>query len=355
MERISNSAIVFLAPLLGSCAGAFAIPHLRSYTAVTALFVLQGISMGMLDTGGNVIILALWRGSTFLNSILHALHFFFGFGALVGPLLVNAWLGFGHDRTSAWSGTGALIVPCCLGFLVLIARQQPKIVAESEGAAPPWNRTVLLSGFFLFVYMGAEVSFGGLISAFTEQWLRASEMDASNIAAVYWGMLSLGLFVAAALTSYVNHARYMAINLVVAVVAMVVMLLFVREQSRVTIGPWTWWCGVVVPTAFLGLAFGPLFPGMMLIAEERLKGPLSGRAASFMLVSAAAGEALLPVGTGVVYVHFEPIALCWTVLVLSSGMGVIFLASNASLLCSRGSGNEKSTSNSVAIEEGIDI
>jgi len=110
-----------------------------------------------------------------------------------------------------------------------------------------------------------------------------------------------------------------------------------------------------VPTAVFGFALAPLFPGMMLVAEELLKGPLSGRAASLIVVSAAAGEALVPVGTGAVFVNFEPIAFCWTMLVLSGGMGIIFLASSASLLCSRGSGHEKSTSDNVAIEEGIDI
>ncbi|CAK0910644.1 unnamed protein product [Prorocentrum cordatum] len=106
-----------------------------------------------------------------------------------------------------------LALACLLMSLQGVAMSDP----EGEGAV---SSVVLGSGVFLFVYVGIEVAFGGYVDAFAQErtWLGASKLDAAQLTSVYWGALCLGRLVAAAATSHVHHARYLAMHLVLGVV-----------------------------------------------------------------------------------------------------------------------------------------
>jgi FHS family Na+ dependent glucose MFS transporter 1 len=334
LEHTPNKAMVFFVPLAGACCGSLAIPHMTSFVGAGALFVFQGLSMGMLDTGGNVIVLAMWRNSKRLNGILHGLHFMFGLGALVGPLLVNAFRAMGYEGSSAWTGTGISLAPCCLCFLVLCFRPQPKMIKEAEGAASPWNRVVLLSAVFLFLYVGSEVTYGGFISVFLEQYAGIQNTSAAGMASLFWGMLSIGRLVATAVTPYINHAKYLLVHLCAAIAATAVLGVLAVEPARITMGTMGWWFGVVVPTAVVGFAFAPLFPGAVLVAEELLGGAMSGRAASFIVTAAASGEALIPLVAGAA-LPSHPNSFSWVMLCLSCAMLLTFVVNSARSLLGR--------------------
>lgn len=298
LEKVQNRAIVFLVPLLGACCGAFAIPYITTFVEAGVMFAFQGMAMGMLDTGGNVIMLALWRGSKYLNGLLHGLHFMFGFGALIGPAIVNIFRYAGFEGSTAWVGTGISLIPCCFGFAVLCFLPQPVMIKEEEGAASPWNRPVLLSALFLFVYVGSEVTYGGFITIFLEGHLSINSEAATAMASVYWGMLSLGRLVATAVTSHVNHTKYLLAHLFAGIAAMSVLGGVSTNPALIQMDGFGWWAGVVAPTAVVGFAFAPLFPGAMLVAEELLGGAMSGRAASMIVTASAAGESFFPIVTG---------------------------------------------------------
>merc|ERR1712187_1008516 len=146
-----------------------------------------------------------------------------------------------------------------------------------------------------FLYVGSEVTYGGFITIFLEGHLSINSEAATAMASLYWGMLSLGRLVATAVTSYVNHTNYLLAHLFAGIAAMSVLGGVSTNPALITMNSLGWWSGVVAPTAVVGFAFAPLFPGALLLAEELLGGAMSGRAASMILLAGASGESFFPI------------------------------------------------------------
>eukprot|EP00913_Durusdinium_trenchii_P016833 g15823.t1 len=160
VDRSPNPALLLLWGTVGSAIGAFCVPFLRHLPIAYISQSLQGLSMGLLDTGGNVLMLTVWRGSTHVNGAVHGFHFLFGLGAFIAPLCVSFVLRHDADAVQAWFVPVATYAPACVALLLLSFQPQPKTAAEdSEAKALP--RIVLLTGAFLLTYVGLEVAFGG--------------------------------------------------------------------------------------------------------------------------------------------------------------------------------------------------
>lgn len=332
LDREMNAAAFLLLPLLCASVGAFALPYLHSYAVACPLLFFQGLSMGMLDVGGNVLLLTLWRSSKYLNGLMHALHFFFGLGAFIAPLIVSFGLALGYKATSAWTCVGVALLPACMVFLVLIFTQQPKVEPEADMAA---NRIVLLSGAFLFVYVGIEVAFGGYIDAFATRQLLSTDADAAQLTSIFWGLLCMGRLVASVATPYVHHGRYLAAHLVLAILSIAALGMATGNSVEPpSVGSLDFLWGVTVPTALFGFALAPLFPGVMLLTEELLGREVSGRAASHMVVCASVGEMCCPLVVGLLFVA-SPMNFCWAQLFLCFVATVIFLQYGSRVFASK--------------------
>ena len=66
---------------LACAAGTAALPLLPSIPALGCAVVTQGVCMGFLDTGGNVLLLWLW-GAGRVEPYMQAMHFCFALGAI---------------------------------------------------------------------------------------------------------------------------------------------------------------------------------------------------------------------------------------------------------------------------------
>ncbi|KAK3103868.1 hypothetical protein FSP39_022518 [Pinctada imbricata] len=66
------------------------IPWSLTLTVLCVMFVLQGTSMGVLDTGGNVFCVRIWGKKS--PPYMQAMHFAFGIGAFVAPLMSQPFL-----------------------------------------------------------------------------------------------------------------------------------------------------------------------------------------------------------------------------------------------------------------------
>jgi len=220
---------------------------------------------------------------------------------------------------------------------ILVYAPQPE-TSHDEVETPDQRRSFLvrvitLTGAFLFVYVGIEVAYGGYIDSFSVRWVGASKVDGATLTAVYWGALCVGRFVAAVITPFVHHARYLAVHLALAIASTATLGIKASDPSAVAPHTDGWWWGIVVPTAVFGFALAPLFPGALLVAEELLDGPLPTKWAGNVVGGAAAGEMLLPMVVGVCFSYW-PMSFCWLQLGLCLVTAVIFLANSAGILSS---------------------
>ncbi|KAL4224665.1 hypothetical protein ACF0H5_015362 [Mactra antiquata] len=100
-----DKQLLLFCTLLLSSVATVVIPWSLTLVVMATMFALQGITMGVLDTGGNVYCIQLWgkKNAPFIQT----LHFAFGIGAFVAPLLARPFLSHGvyiHNSTEIVQG-----------------------------------------------------------------------------------------------------------------------------------------------------------------------------------------------------------------------------------------------------------
>lgn len=102
----------------------FLIPHMTSFILLCVLFYFQGLSMGMLDTGANL--MTLWLHGAECDPWIQSLHAAFAVGAVIGPAIIKGLLGGGHPINAAWYAFGASFIPILFGLLWFPSPTEPK-------------------------------------------------------------------------------------------------------------------------------------------------------------------------------------------------------------------------------------
>ncbi|CAJ1375281.1 unnamed protein product [Effrenium voratum] len=156
------------------------VPFLQNLAVAYTSQALQGLSMGLLpgkqrlDTGGNVLMLTVWRNHKHLNAAVHgnsaaleSFHFLFGVGALIAPLCVSWALKLDLDAVQVW-----LLEDLKLGSPEGL---EATAVEDIKVEAKPLPRVVLFTGAFLLSYVGLEVAFGGYVDPFAVKQLDFSK------------------------------------------------------------------------------------------------------------------------------------------------------------------------------------
>jgi FHS family Na+ dependent glucose MFS transporter 1 len=253
-----------------------------------------GIAMGFLDTGGNVQLLRLW--GTKSAPYMQALHFAFGIGALVAPLIAKPFL-----RATPSNGTSAELTTCTdksdsranmtdicgtsstavfqysysiaaivlfimgLNFMYFafavrfcpskathttqtIEKGDNKNGIEKSGE-PPHNRTYLRNDFwyaaqilslmfvFYFFYVGIEVTYGGYVAAYAVCSLGFSKSTAAILTSVFWATSSLariGFILLAACK--LSPGMMMVIDVIGSITAMILLSAFLSSEVILWVG-----------------------------------------------------------------------------------------------------------------------
>jgi FHS family L-fucose permease-like MFS transporter len=156
--------------------------------------------------------------------------------------------------------------------------------AEAHGrvTGSVWQHPRLVLGAVaIFVYVGAEVSIGSLMT----NYLNQKEIGNLSLGAAagylqyYWGGAMVGRFVGSALMQRIRAHKLLALNAVMAALLVVI--------SMLTFGHVAMWTLLLV-----GLFNSIMFPTIFALAIEGL-GPLTGKG-SGLLVAAIVGGAIIP-------------------------------------------------------------
>ena len=127
VDRIRHTHAMLLLAMGLCAAGTALIPVLPTHALVAAAVSTQGVCMGVLDTGGNVLLIWL-HGSGTVEPYMQAMHFCFGLGAFVAPLLVELSVQRSGGFAAAFYCIGAMLLFWCVhrwphalafGFLAL--------------------------------------------------------------------------------------------------------------------------------------------------------------------------------------------------------------------------------------------
>lgn len=318
-----NPHILLGISMLLTAFGMFAIPFCKQALLLAGIMSVVGISMGALDTGGNVLILNTWGEHS--GPHMQALHFSFAAGAFASPIIAK--LLFGHDGNSSSSGTaptsapnlpnvtlaptmiryihaksstmksmwayiviGSFLLFISLFFFVICcrggaSRDQPQAASGKSRVARHHLALVVLLFFFFFAYVGAEVAYGSFIFTFAKDYAHMPQAHAAGLNSLFWGTFAatrgLAIFFAACL-----YPGTMILLCLLGTMLSSLLLCFFTGHSVAL------WLG----TGLYGASMATTFPSGISWLEQYTT--VTGHTAAAFVVGAALGEMVLPALVG---------------------------------------------------------
>ena len=266
-----------LAALAGMFASVLLVPFLPIlWVLAVAVFVL-GVGQGVLDVGGNTLLV--WVHGKGVGPFMNGLHFCFGLGALLAPLLVVQVANMGGGIRWAYLLLGFLAVPTA-GFMAsLPSPPHHRAGGGSAGKNDPALNAFITLVFFLHV--GGELSFGGWIFTYADRSGLAEGAVAAYLTTAFWGSLTVGRLLGIPIASFVRPENALLGDVVGCIAGTSLMIAFPRSRAVL-------WAGTVLT----GLSVASIFPASFTFAERRLR--MSGRVTSCFLIGASVGSMFLP-------------------------------------------------------------
>lgn len=269
---------VMAAMLLVMALAAALVPTVPRLWLLAAVIALLGAAEGLLDVGANTM-LARAHGAR-VGPYMNGLHFFYGVGALAAPLLAARLVAHAHGLALTYWTLALLLVPAA-AWLALLPSPPVRAAANAERDAGFDRRTVVLVAVFFFLYVGAEVTFGGWVYSYAVALRLGDEAAAAYLTSAFWGALTLGRLAAVPLAARFSPRALLAANFLGCFASLA--LIFARADSATAFA---------VGAIALGLSMSSIFPTMFALAGGRVA--LTGRVAGWLIVGASAGSMCLP-------------------------------------------------------------
>jgi FHS family Na+ dependent glucose MFS transporter 1 len=265
----------------------FLIPHIPAFGWLLALYLVKGIAGGTVHVGANTLLL--WTYGKKAGPFVNALHFFFGLGAFISPLLFGLLIDAGRMYADAYHILAAvdLLVALVLAWsLVAPARKAKAAGAEAE-AGGVWSvfPLVLSAALFLFFYVSGEITFGGWIFTYAETLGLADAARAAYLTSVFWLAFTIGRLIS--IPAAVRFRPAQIIPAALAGVAAFLCLLIVVPES-----PAVLW----IAAAGAGFCMAPVWPTGFTLAGQSVR--LTARISGFILLGDSLGGMVLPGLTG---------------------------------------------------------
>ncbi len=278
---------------------ALVVPWTHSFIVLLVSEFVLGIGFSFVDVSVNVIVTLAFHDV--LGETMNNLHSTFGFGALVGPLLLSLALQTVHDPTWAFAvGTIMALVT----LLLLISQRVPTVAKRSELPQEKQLHRNSMRGIFvqaalwfmalqMFLYVGAEVSFGDWITTAVRQGAAVSLVIAAPAATLFWLGLTVGRLLGAQILRHgmLNEKQLLYISFIGGSAAGLIVAAF----------PYILWLGFGA-SLLVGFFFGPIFPSVMTLASRRFVHALNA-VSSVLLFSAGASGIAIPVMVGILITH----------------------------------------------------
>jgi len=306
-HRVIAGVLIFMA------VGLFFVPAIPLLPLLAAAMLLLGLGEGASDVGGNTLIV--WAHGERVGPFMNAMHFCFGVGAFVAPLVVAQAILLTGGITWAYRLLTLLMLPALI-WLLRAASPHAATVHEAGRARTARSRTVLLVAALLFLYVAGEVSYGGWVYTYALNLGIGNATTAAYLTSAFWGALTVGRLVSIPMAARFRPSAIVAADLLGSVVGMAIVL--AGRDSPIAL-----WVGTLVT----GFSMASVFPTVISLASTLMN--TTGRVTAWFLVGASLGSMLWPWLIGQLFEPVGPQAAMWLItlaVVLSMGVyGLLML------------------------------
>lgn len=286
------------------------IPLAQTISLLLLAMFLSGLAAGILDVGCNTLLL--WNHGEKSGPFLNGLHFFFGVGSLIAPLLLAQVLLRTGDIHWLYYSFAIFSLPILLWLWFLPELPRGELSEVENNGSVPWVPVALIVVLFL-LYVGLELGFGNWIYTYALTLGLGTEVTAAYLTSAFWGSFTFGRLLGIWISTRLRSRTIIVLDLIGCALSAFVILLW-RESSLAL------WIG----TFGLGLSMASIFPTILMLAGERMR--ITGAITGWFLVGSGAGSMLLPWLIGQIFVRTGPEAMTTVLLVdIALTLAVLFL------------------------------
>ncbi|GFS35590.1 major facilitator superfamily domain-containing protein 4A [Nephila pilipes] len=343
------------------------IPFCDALWILTLVLAAMGLFMGTIDTVANVSMIRIYGKD--VSPFLQALHFFYGAGAFISPMIAQPFL-LSEDCSPFIDNTSlpvhildlneslpaknlteaqrmthidnvfwimsALMVPVALLSLTLLGKDiylkmigkgdvnqnkqdMPVEAFEEKFDTSPVSKfqtilITLLCASLMFLYDGLQAVYGGYLYSYAVKGpVSLKKSNAAYLNALFWGMFATGRLLSIALATRLAPAFMLGCNIVGCTLGMLFMLALSHSKAVLVMG-----------TCIIGLFMSSVFPTTLSLTEEYIK--VTPTITTILVFGAALGEMFMPVILGHEFDRTGPITFLVTGVVLCFLSLIIYMA-----------------------------
>ena len=250
-DRFKGHRIMVTAMVLLVISGAL-VPVIHSYYALLAVVFLFGLGQGLIDVGSNVGVL--WVFKSRVGPYMNGLHFFFGLGAFLSPIIVTNVMRWTHGAiTWPFWVLGIMYLPGLVGLMFSPSPVNTEKETEKDTPQVLNYKLVIPIIVLFFLYVGVEASFGGWIYTYATINNISGETGASYMNSLYWGALMAGRLITIPLARKLTPSKILLGNYVLMVIFLLMILIWpVNPCDGLDSLNWAGFCSFVCIPDFIG-------------------------------------------------------------------------------------------------------
>ncbi|HUS09740.1 MAG TPA: hypothetical protein VMZ30_04665 [Pyrinomonadaceae bacterium] len=206
---------------------------------------------------------------------------------------------------------GALLLPVA-AYTFRLASPTAATTIKPELPAVADRGLVFLIALFLFLYVGAEVSFAGWIFTYSVKLNLSSATTAAYLTSLFWGSLTIGRMLMITAAARFKAGSILMTSLAGCLLSIGLMVISPRSFASVLIG-----------TAGLGLSMASIFPTTLSYAGQQIR--MTGQLTGWIVLGSSAGAMIVPLIIGQFFQSLGPSVLMTVIaVVLLGGVGALF-------------------------------
>lgn len=291
---------VMAATIVCVSAAMAAMPLVGELSLLLAVMLVLGTAEGALGVGGNA--LMVWVHGSGVAPFMNALHFSYGVGGFIAPLIIARTLSADNTIRTSYFVLAAIILPTAI-LLLRIASPPGATVKTDAGTRGSKSdyRLVFLIALLLCLYIGAEVSFGSWIYSYVLKLNIGNETQAAFLTSLFWGSLTLGRLLGVPIGARFRPRTILLADLIGCFVSVGIAILWPESITAITIA-----------TVLAGLSMASVYPTALTFAERRMT--ITGQVTGFLIVGGSVGGMIVPLVIGQLFEAIGPRVMMFTIL-----------------------------------------
>jgi FHS family Na+ dependent glucose MFS transporter 1 len=287
---------VFLLVLVGMGLSMGLIPVIGVLALLFSVMLVLGFFEGSLDVGCNTVIV--WLHGAKVGPYMNGLHFFFGIGAFLSPLIVAQVIIVTGTFKAAYWLVALAVLPAIIWLSRMPSPNNQTQMAKAESTSSSKIVLALVVMMFALV-VGAEVGFGNWVYTYVTTKGLALVAGAGLLNSAFFGAFTAGRLLAVPIAGKYKAEQILLVDLLGCVLSLLVLLLSQNSLTAVWVG-----------TLGFGFSMASIFPTLITYAERRMR--ITGKVTSWFFVGASLGSMVSPWLIGQFFVSVGP----WMVFVL---------------------------------------